>query len=142
MHILFLCSGNYYRSRFAEAVFNFHAARLGLDSRASSRGLATHLVTDFDERISPNTVAALAARGIPQTCTSFRPQQVTNADLATAHRIIALKESEHRPMLRLLYPGWEDRVEYWHIHDVESGTPETQLPRIEEKVLQMLATLQ
>ena len=38
--VLFLCTGNYYRSRFAEAVFNSVAARMGLSWRASSRGLA------------------------------------------------------------------------------------------------------
>jgi len=36
--VLFLCTGNYYRSRHAEAVFNHHAERLGLGWRAVSRG--------------------------------------------------------------------------------------------------------
>ncbi len=38
--VLFLCTGNYYRSRFAEALFNSVAGRMGLPWRASSRGLA------------------------------------------------------------------------------------------------------
>ena len=38
--VLFLCTGNYYRSRFAEIVFNSVAERMGLPWRASSRGLA------------------------------------------------------------------------------------------------------
>jgi protein-tyrosine phosphatase len=38
--ILFLCSGNYYRSRFAEEQFNHHAELAGLDWVAQSRGLA------------------------------------------------------------------------------------------------------
>jgi protein-tyrosine-phosphatase len=28
--LLFLCTGNYYRSRYAEELFNHHAARGGL----------------------------------------------------------------------------------------------------------------
>jgi len=38
--VLFLCTGNYYRSRFAEELFNHHAERAGLDWTAQSRGLA------------------------------------------------------------------------------------------------------
>jgi protein-tyrosine-phosphatase len=38
--VLFLCTGNYYRSRFAEELFNHHADRAGLSWIAHSRGLA------------------------------------------------------------------------------------------------------
>ena len=38
--ILFLCTGNHYRSRFAEILFNFVAGRMGLPWKAFSRGLA------------------------------------------------------------------------------------------------------
>ena len=37
--VLFLCSANYYRSRFAEHLFNWLAPQLGLDWRADSMGL-------------------------------------------------------------------------------------------------------
>ena len=35
--VLFLCTGNYYRSRFAEELFNHRAARDGLSWVAQSR---------------------------------------------------------------------------------------------------------
>jgi len=35
--VLFLCTGNYYRSRFAEILFNAVAAKEGLGWRADSR---------------------------------------------------------------------------------------------------------
>ncbi len=38
--ILFLCTGNYYRSRFAEQLFNHLAIKRGLDWEANSRALA------------------------------------------------------------------------------------------------------
>ena len=38
--VLFLCTGNYYRSRFAEILFNWHATQQELNWRADSRGLA------------------------------------------------------------------------------------------------------
>ncbi|MFX7063749.1 hypothetical protein ABTH87_19020, partial [Acinetobacter baumannii] len=46
--ILFLCTGNYYRSRYAEEIFNHAARRKGLRWRAFSRGAA--------ERGSPDNV--------------------------------------------------------------------------------------
>ena len=38
--VLFLCTGNYYRSRFAEELFNHEAGRAGLYWTAQSRGFA------------------------------------------------------------------------------------------------------
>jgi len=134
MRILFLCSGNYYRSRFSEAFFNFHAERRGLKTRAFSRGLAIHLVADFPDLLSPHTVEALASRRIDRAHTGPRPVQVSNSDLATSLRIVAVKEVEHRPMLAELHPGWEDRVEYWHIHDIDFAKPQDAIPELEIKL--------
>jgi protein-tyrosine phosphatase len=134
---LFICSGNYYRSRFAEAIFNNHAQKLGRDDRAISRGLATHLVKDFPESLSPDTLAALRERNIALTNTAPFPRQLTNADLALASRIIALNAGDHRPMLEKLHPGWAHRIEFWDIHDVEAASPASQLPLIESRVLKL-----
>ena len=61
--VLFLCTGNYYRSRYAEILFNWHAAGGGLAWEAQSRGL------DPDPRnagpMSVSTMAALRKLGIP-----------------------------------------------------------------------------
>ena len=37
--VLFVCSGNYYRSRLAEILFNHEAAAAGLAWESGSRGL-------------------------------------------------------------------------------------------------------
>ena len=37
--VLFLCTGNYYRSRFAEILFDSVAVKMSLPWKASSRGL-------------------------------------------------------------------------------------------------------
>ncbi|MDR1816833.1 MAG: hypothetical protein LBR07_01325 [Puniceicoccales bacterium] len=138
--ILFLCTGNYYRSRFAEALFNWEARRRrARDVRAISRGLATFLVKDFPETLSPDTEAELRARGIsPEEFAGDGPRQLENGDLATAARIIALNEREHRAMLDATHPGWAERVEFWNILDVEADAPAAQLPRLAEAVLALL----
>src|SRR5277367_4722244 len=63
--ILFICTGNYYRSRFAEELFNHLARQRELDWRADSRGLALHLGVFNVGPISPATAIALTKMGIP-----------------------------------------------------------------------------
>jgi protein-tyrosine phosphatase len=60
--VLFLCSGNYYRSRFAEDLFNHAAKSAGLNWRASSRGLA--LDPENIGSVSHFTHQALADRAL------------------------------------------------------------------------------
>jgi protein-tyrosine phosphatase len=137
--VLFLCSGNYYRSRFAEILFNAHASERGLGWRAESRGLA------LDRRnagpISQYTAAALAARGISWADYLRAPMPVTEADFAAFDRVIAVKEAEHRPVVETCFAGWRQRVEYWCIHDVDCATPDEALPQLEREVLALLERL-
>jgi protein-tyrosine phosphatase len=133
--LLFLCTGNYYRSRFAEVFFNHHGARMGLPWRAVSRGLAIHLGVNNVGPLSAAVAARLVELGIPQDAHVRLPAQVTEADLARADLIVAVKEAEHRPQLRERFPAWEDRVEFWHIHDLDGATPREALPCLEQQVL-------
>ncbi len=139
--ILFLCTGNYYRSRFAEELFNSLAKQHQLDWIANSRALAIELGTYNLGPISSHTRAALVERGIALTEPIRSPMQVTEEELAAATRVIALKEAEHRPYLTSRYPSWPDRVEYWHIHDLDKSTPIEALAQIEEKVKAIITEL-
>jgi protein-tyrosine phosphatase len=139
--ILFLCSGNYYRSRFAELVFNHLAEKAGLDWRATSRALVLELGACNVGPISVHTRQAVAARGIPLDEPVRDPIQCIESDLSSADRVVALKEAEHRPMLTRKFPGWPDRVEYWHIHDLDAATPVVALNEIEEKVTALVQSL-
>jgi len=139
-HILFLCTGNYYRSRYAEAMFNHRAARRRLDWRAFSRGLATHLAPPVG--LSPHSTLRMLERGIPRETTGRNPVQVTEKDFQRAERIVALKESEHRPLLAKLHPAWENRVEYWEISDLDAALPEVALASIEAHVMNLLTDLE
>jgi len=127
--LLFICTGNYYRSRFAEAVFNHHAAETNLKWQAFSRGLAIHLAPD--DGLSIHTRNALTARGIPTHCTAAGKAPVTESDLRRAVRRIAPKEAEHRPYLHAHFPEWEDKVEYWQVHDLDQAQADEALSEIE-----------
>ena len=91
--------------------------------------------------ISVHTRHAVASRGIPLDEPVRSPIQCSEVDLASADRVIALKEAEHRPMLTRKFPGWPDRVEYWHIHDLDAATPLEALIEIEQKVTALVDDL-
>lgn len=139
--ILFLCTGNFYRSRFAEIVFNLLAKQEEIDYVATSRALALELGIFNFGPISSHTRRGLAARGIALPEPVRRPVQCDEADLQCAYRIIALKEAEHRRFLTERYPGWPDRVEYWHVHDLDQAAPEQALAQIERNVAALVEQL-
>lgn len=139
--VLFLCTGNYYRSRHAEVVFDHHARAAGLPWRATSRGLAVELGVNNLGPISKATAARLAALGIPHEPYVRLPIPVAEDDLKGAHLVVALKEAEHRPLMTERWPGWVERVEYWAVHDLDAATPEEALPEIEALVRHLVTRL-
>lgn len=136
-HVLFICTGNFYRSRFAEAVFNHHAERLGHAARAFSRGLMTHVV---EGEISPLAQRALTERAIPIHYTSHRPTQITAGDFVRAQTIVALHDEEHRPMIAARFPDQLGRVTFWDVSDLPMP-PDVAFPLIERHVLDLLTAL-
>src|SRR5438874_13453165 len=87
--ILFLCTGNYYRSRYAEIFFNWHAQQRSLSWKAESRGLAID-GCNFGP-ISRHTIARLKERGITtDECQRF-PVPLSEADPAAADHVVAVK---------------------------------------------------
>ncbi len=134
--ILFLCTGNYYRSRFAEIYFNWHAQQRGLLWRATSRGLAIDSLNVGP--MSRYTEAHLQNCGIPFDQYQRLPMDVTGDDFEASDCVIAVKEAEHRPLIERRFPDRLEQVEFWKIHDIDCASPEEALPRLEEHVTQLL----
>lgn len=138
--VLFLCTGNYYRSRFAEYLFNHHAPDYAVPWRAFSRGLAIELLDADAGPISPHTRKGLAMRKIP--IEPIRdPIAVSQQDFASASLIVALKQAEHAPLLHRRFPDWLPQVEFWHVDDIEDAHPQDALPQIESAVRALLKRL-
>jgi protein-tyrosine phosphatase len=138
--VLFVCSANYYRSRFAEHLFNWLARQSCLCWRAESRGLLVDYWGDVGA-ISRHVLDALRSRGIALNGDQRRPRQLTKADLNASDLVVAVKQAEHRPMMDAQFPEWADRVEYWHIDDLDCAGPEEAIPLLEESVRELIARL-
>jgi protein-tyrosine phosphatase len=66
------------------------------------------------------------------------PISLSELDLVAADRVIAVKEREHRPLVEKKFPAWRDRIEYWHVHDLDCATPDEAIPHLEREVLALL----
>lgn len=132
---LFICTGNYYRSRFAEAVFNWHCAQRGLDWSAFSRGLAIHLI---EGDLSPHAEAQLAKLGIPKSYTPHPRAYLTEEDLLSVEMAFALDHREHRPMMLAQFPDFAERINYWDAQDTHLEDPDHALVKIEQHVIDLV----
>ncbi|MCA6107869.1 arsenate-mycothiol transferase ArsC [Bradyrhizobium cenepequi] len=139
--LLFLCTGNYYRSRYAEELFNHRAGLADLKWRAFSRGAAEKGSPDNVGPMSPFALEGLEAKGILPAGNLRYPQPCTSPDLESADLIIALKEAEHRPLLERRFPGTASRVIYWHVDDVDIAKPAVALALIDDLIDDLLNSL-
>jgi protein-tyrosine phosphatase len=118
--ILFLCTGNFYRSRMAEEMFNHFAEAKGLSARAFSRGLAQ----DFENNgnvgsFSSFALNVLQERGIaPRRADEF-PQRVTADELRDSDVVIGLYQRDHEPMMAEQFPAFAAKVIYWSVPDLD-----------------------
>ena len=137
--VLFLCTGNYYRSRDAEILFNSKAEETGLKWRAVSRGLAP------DPRhpgpMSRDTMAALRKQSISVDDHLRLPLKVTATDFESNDHVVAVKEAEHRPMILQNFPNWVERVEFWHVHDLDCCGPDEAFPHLDRDVAALVSRL-
>ena len=139
--VLFLCTGNYYRSRFAEELFNHLAVAAGIPWRAESRALAIERGIVNVGPMSRHTAEALHERGIKPAEPFRYPLALNEVDLRSSARVIALKEAEHRPLVESKFAAFAGRVEYWHVHDLDGAAPQEALTQVEVLVRELVAGL-
>lgn len=141
-HILFLCTGNYFRSRFCEEWFNYcvrirnHQDLL----EAKSAGLGVQPGNGNIGPMAVEAMAALSARGLVlDQALLHLPHQLSEAELIEANCVVAVDAEAHRPMIQAQFPAWESRIHFWDVKDLgecDVGVdPITQLQhRVEELV--------
>jgi protein-tyrosine phosphatase len=139
--LLFLCTGNYYRSRYAEYLFNALAPGAGLSWLADSRAL--HLAAGAHNvgPVSPFTLQRLQRRGVEPAQPLRFPRQAEDQDFAQADVVIAMKRTEHEPMVAANYAAWAPRVEYWQVDDVDVALPNIALAALDTQLDALLRRL-
>lgn len=133
--VLFLCSGNYYRSRFAEIFFNYLNEKSGnaVKWKALSRGLFVYK-SNNPGPLSIHTRRALSQLSIDMEEPIRYPLQVRDYDMDNAAVVIAMKKAEHQDNLIENYKMHHDKIIYWDIHDLDAGEPEDTILAIKEHV--------
>ncbi len=130
--ILFLCTGNYYRSRFSEEYFNHFSKHQNLTWFADSKGLQRSFVGNGNiGPIAQNTLNKLSSLNINPVAHARMPSHVYESDFQSFDRVIAVSKDEHEPMLSAIWPETVfEKVEYFDVEDLHIEGPETALPRL------------
>jgi protein-tyrosine phosphatase len=139
--LLFLCTGNYYRSRFAEEYWNARAERQALSWRAESRALLDPLDLGNAGPMSADARAELARLGIEPRAGERLPRPLESGELELYQRVIALDGDEHRPMVARSFPAYETRIEYWDIGDVWKEEPRLAMRRLVVRLERLVVEL-
>jgi protein-tyrosine phosphatase len=138
--VLFVCTGNYYRSRFAEALFNQKAREAHLDWGAISRGLK---LVPSQHGISPFAQQELSNRGVSPELCQGEPKALGKEDLEKSDYIVFMDEAEHRPMLEKQFPTRDSRKDhYWHIAESGRMNPAKACQAMAANIGELLKTLE
>lgn len=130
--ILFICTGNYYRSRFAEIMFNTLCKEKDLNYQAYSRGL--RLSSLNEGMLSPHTVNYMKAINMDIQPYMRMPLPIEHADFRSGALAIAMDETEHRPLMQELFPEYINSIQYWSFADDYIEQPQLVLPRLEQRI--------
>ncbi len=118
--LIFVCTGNFYRSRLAEMLFNHHAAGLGLPWVAESRGLA---VNGQLKGLSAEARAYATFAGLPESAPR-NPRPLLVDELAAADLVVLMNRAEHVPLIerefRPVYRALLNRgaIQAWNVFDL------------------------
>ena len=138
--MLFICTGNYYRSRYAEIYFNHLASKMGLDWKAISRGLEASEGRN-EGPISKFALERLTRRGLSPGSPIRFPLQLEEKDLLEASLIVAINRVEHQPMMEKQFPAWAWKITYWDVADLNITDAENALPAIEEQIHSLMENI-
>ena len=134
MKLVFVCTGNYYRSRFAEFYFNLLCDSFSIKTTVSSRGFEVELsdyVTDKFGQPHPLTMLEIKKHSnyISEQRFSFYRNKVrepmTQLDFDNNDFIVIMDKDEHEKYLSD-YNFNSEKIVFWEEQDVYLGKTPTE----------------
>ena len=132
MKILFVCTGNSYRSPVAEALLK----KVRGDLEVKSAG--THPAG----MIAPNAKKFLEKENALKNLKGA-PEEINQKNLGEYDLIIAMKQNHKNEILRR-YPQMEDRIQVWNINDpiyLPYGSDKEVFEEIKRKILELAESI-
>lgn len=140
--LLFLCTGNYYRSRFAEEYFNHKAKAQGIEWEAFSKGLSQNMPNlNNPGSVSKHTITALHERKITGKNLRRFPLQVKENDFEEYDKIIAISKDEHLPMLESQFNHINTNVTYFEVGDLPLEEPKSALNKLVKLIDELINSI-
>lgn len=137
--ILFVCTANIHRSRFAEEVFNHLAIQDNNEYRAFSAGLR---VGDFSYReIYYPALEHLESFNIKPIRPKESSMHIDDVILEDYYKIICMDKNEHKPMVDANPKLSKYKFEYWEIVDIPKVESTVSLPMCYEKVVKLFKNI-
>ena len=135
-NILFVCTANIFRSRFAEEVFNFLAAEERIPAKAFSAGLK---VGEYHVRkIHRPALEQLDKLNIKPKRPNELSVHIDEVQLTKYNQLICMDKAEHKPMVLSNLKLKEFNFEYWDIIDEPKVLSDVSLPICYSKVKELL----
>jgi len=132
MKILFICTGNSYRSPVAEALLKKVRGNLEVESAG----------TQPAGMIAPNAKKFLERENALEKLKTT-PEGIDQKNLEEYDLIVAMKQNHKNEILRR-YPQIEDRIEVWNIDDpiyLSYGSDEEVFEEIKRKVMELAESI-
>jgi protein-tyrosine phosphatase len=124
--VCFVCTGNLYRSKYAEAWFNNLCIKDGVtDLRAFSRGLAAQPTENYEHgeaftipiRLAIPTYERMVERNIPFCLMGATNVMLSEYDCASSNVIVLMNKDEHLPKMQDRFPDHLDKIQSYEIGD-------------------------
>ena len=132
--ILFICTGNFYRSKFCEAFMENEGKVLKIPIRTMSRGFEISLadkVASIYGETSPYTIQRLDQLGIDCGKVKKRRTPVSQHDINSNDIIVIIDKAEHSPYMENFdFP--ENRTVFWEVKDIADWTAKETLDELEK----------
>tara|TARA_B100001027_G_scaffold179354_1_gene130727 strand:- start:230 stop:673 length:444 start_codon:yes stop_codon:yes gene_type:complete len=140
MHnILFVCTANIFRSRFAEEVFNFLALEERIPAKAFSAGLK---VGEYHVRkIHRPALEQLEKLNIKPKRPNELSVHIDEVELTKYDQLICMDEAEHKSMVLSNSKLKKFNFEYWYIIDEPKVQSDVSLPICYSKVKKLVDDL-